>query len=229
MKLHTIALIALTGSPAFATSLSFSCLTNNVAGACQSIASQLFLNVSEQPSQMVQFEFKNLGPTASSITDIFWDLGTTELFSAIVTVNSGTGTNYASSKPGSLPAGNTINFTADFMVEPASKGGKSSNGINPGEWLQVNFALNKTKTYLDVQNALMAGGTSGLRIGMHVQSIAPAGNSESLVNMVLQPPPPMLNTPEPATMAMIGGGLAALFWARRKQIGSAIRGTKTQT
>ena len=73
------------------------------------------------------------------------------------------------------------------------------NGVDPGEWVQINFDLIGGSSIDDVLSELNDG---TLRIRLHVISIE-GGSSESAVNV-----------PEPATILLLGLGTLLL---RRKR------------
>lgn len=151
----------------------------------------------------VQFIFRNSGPAASSITDVYFDDGT---LLGIASVTGGTGVDFSQgASPGDLPGGNTIGFdtTAGFSAD--SNPPAQPNGVNPGEELTIVFDLINGLTVQDTINALNSG--IDLRIGIHVQGFADGG-SESFVN-----------TPVPdggTTAVLLGLGVLGLAGLRRK-------------
>ena len=74
-KLLLIFSILLTASTVFATTFSFQNITNNNATNAATGESQLFVNVTDAGPNLVSFYFGNIGPLASSITDIYFDSG----------------------------------------------------------------------------------------------------------------------------------------------------------
>jgi hypothetical protein len=178
--------------------VTFTRLTNV---ADSNVASQLRLNIqdlgysSTTNSWSVRFVFRNVGSTASSITDIYFDDGS--LVGSTFGLDFGSGVKYSkNANPGDLPGGNAINFNTSAGLSADSDSGApgvKENGVNNAtatsttEWLQFDFDLKDGQKYADTIRALMKardGGwtndvTGGLRIGLHVQSIGTSGKSDS--------------------------------------------------
>ena len=200
-----LGLVALTALPAQADTFGFVNITNNnVADA--GTAGQYSVDVDAGGAGQVVFTFRNAGPADSSITDVYFDDGTL-LGIASCCADSGAGVSYsAPASPGDLPGGNTVGFqtTAGFSAD--SNPPTQPMGVNPGEFVAITFNLLAGKTVADTIAAL---GTGELRIGIHVQGFE-GGGSESFVN----DGPPI---PEPATMFLMGTGLAGIgAWARKR-------------
>jgi hypothetical protein len=175
----------------------------NITNTTNSIGpGQLMVDVNPGPGGTVSFLFTNLGPIASSITDVYFDDGT---LLGIATINNGAGVNYsAGASPPNLPGGNLLAVpfvtTAGFSAD--SNPPAQPNGVNPGEQLEILFNLLSGQTFADTIAALQQGLTNpaapgSLRIGIHVQAIGPTGDSDSFVNV-----------PEPnvALLAMVAFG-----------------------
>ncbi|WP_165250220.1 PEP-CTERM sorting domain-containing protein [Paludisphaera soli] len=216
-----VALAATTWAAPSASALSttYALSTNITNNGNSYVGNQLFVDVNDvagQPQQ-VDFVFRNVGPVASSITDVYFDDGTL-LTLLSTTVNSSAGVAFsAGASPGNLPGGNAVNFqtTAGFSADSDSP--VSTNGVNPGEYLTVRFALQGVQTYASVINALALGlanpgvnYTGALRIGVHVQAISPQGGSDSYING--EP------VPEPSTLAIAGlGALGMIGYGLRRR------------
>lgn len=165
------------------TSYAFNCLTNNNAANCGAGQAQLFMDVSNtvNPNQVL-FEFRDVGPAASSIADIYFDDGS---LLGIAQVYNMPGVSFSvGASPGNLPGANAAGpafvTTAGFSAD--SDAPVSPNGVNPGEKVGILFDLISGQTYANVLNALgIAGGANGLRVGVHTQSFT-NGGSESFVN-----------------------------------------------
>lgn len=163
--------------------LGFNNITNNNVANAAAGEAQLSVEVNAFGNQ-VDFIFRNVGPAASSITDVYFDDGPPNTLLSIASVINGPGVSFSQgASPGNLPGGNnasppfqtTVGFSADSNppVQP--------NGVNPGEEVTIRFNLVSGKSFADVQNAITQGGASGLRVGIHVQGFA-GGGSESFVN-----------------------------------------------
>jgi hypothetical protein len=176
-----------TGMPVQAEILTFNnCSTNN-AGDVAIGEAQMQVEVTDLGGEQVLFTFRNLGPNASSITDVYFDDGT---LLGIANIINGSGVNFSQdASPPNLPAANdcpggAFQTTAGFLAD--SDPPAQPNGVNPGESLGVVFDLQAGKTFNDV---LIDLSTGALRIGIHVQGYA-SGGSEAFVNNPPPPPPP---------------------------------------
>lgn len=180
---------------------------------------QLFVEVVDHVSQ-VNFIFTNIGPLASSITDVYFDDGTL-LGIASITGALGLVEFSQLATPPDLPGGNnvvppfvtTAGFSADSdpPVQPL--------GVNPGEFLGVTFNLQGGGTHQDVIDELTSG---ELRISIHVQGYS--GGSESFVNNgVFEPPtepptePPSAVIPAPGAILLGTIGIGVVGWLRRRR------------
>lgn len=200
--LGVLAATCLAATPASALSLGFYCITNNLAGDCAIGEAQMSVDVTDIGGGQVSFLFSNAGPSASSITDIYFDDGT---LLGIASVNSGPGTDFAQgASPPNLPGADNVSppfqVTAGFLAD--SDPPVQPNGANPGEWVEIIFDLDGGGTFADVIDELTTG---ELRIGIRVQGYA-SGGSESLINVPV---------PEAGTIGLLGAGLAALAARRR--------------
>ena len=173
----------LASSPAQALQFNFNNITHDNAVNKLTGERQLLVDVTDSSgkenlaSNNVLFKFSNVGPFASSITQIYFD-NSTVLKSMGTIADSGAGVDFEASTKGgmNLPGGHTVNFLSDFKIQPT--GPVSQNGVNPGEWVSVLFNLSPSKTLNDVFNDLKSG---SLRVGMHVQAFSDGG-SEAFVN-----------------------------------------------
>ncbi len=214
--LGLLCVLVATSPAAHAVSYGFQNITRNSAANAAAGEAQLFMDVTDAGSGRVSFVFTNLGPAASSITDVYFDDGTLLGISSVI---NGPGVNFSEgAAPKDLPGRNNIDprfrTTKDFSAD--SNPPTQPNGVNPGERLELITELINGRTFADTIAALAAGGVDGgLRVGIHVQGFA-NGGSESFVNgrALPPPPPPGPVVPEPSSallaaiaFGMVGGSL----------------------
>lgn len=177
-------------------------ITNNRSADTAIGAAQLSVEVTSAGSGLVDFMFRNIGGSASSITDIYFD---DYVLLQYHSLTNGSGVRFARyASPSELPGANNLNpdfnttsglaFDSDSPVQP--------NGVNPGEWLRIRFSLRNNQTFADVLSDLTLG---ALRVGLHVQGFA-GGGSESFVNTPTPVPVPL---PGAAALGVLGLGLSA--------------------
>jgi hypothetical protein len=223
MKLLSSGLMGLALTSLFATSAGAGVITTygfptRLTNGGPNVGSQLTVDVEAAAlnSTVVDFTFRNAGPLASSITDIYFEDGT---LLGISTITNSAGVEFAvGASPGNLPSGQTASppfqATAGFTADSTSP--TQPNGVNPGEWVKITFNLINGRTYANTIAAIAAGAVDGgLRMGIHVQGLS-NGGSDSYINGP-NPVPDPSSVPDGGTTAMmLGGALLAIAGVRRK-------------
>ena len=193
-------------TPSHADQFSFSCITGNSATNCNILETQIFLDVTADANpNLVNFLFTNTGPAASSITDVYFSDLSPALLGLPSYFTFSTGVSFsAGCSPGNLPGGGgSFGFTTSYCADSDSP--TQPNGVNPTEWLNIQYTLQGDETFADVIAAL---NNETYRVGVHVQGFA-NGGSEAGVHRV----------PEPSTMLLSVVGLASIaapFRRRRR-------------
>jgi len=183
---------------------SFENTTNNSATNAAIGENQLFADVSDAGGGQVLFTFRNIGPEASSITDVYFDDGA---LLSMVAISNSAGVQFAQdATPSNLPGGNSISpsFITIAGLSADSDAPVQPNGVNPGESLGIKFNLQSGATYNDVLSGLDDG---SLRIGIHVQGFADGG-SESFVNDGV--------IPAPGAVLLASFGMLCVGWFRKR-------------
>jgi hypothetical protein len=195
--LGTFAACLLLAGPAAAVTIGFDCLTNNLAGDCSIGEDQLTVEITDLGGGSVRFHFRNSGPLASAISEVYFDDGSLLLLSTVI---DGPGVDFEQdANPPNLPGGENavppFQVTEGFLAQSVPS--TLINGVGPGEWVKVDFTLQGGQGYADVISELVTG---ELRIGLHVIGFQ-SGGSESFINNPV---------PEPGTVLLLGAGLVAL-------------------
>jgi hypothetical protein len=160
---------------------------------------QMMLEVTDSGGGNLLFTYSNLGPSASSITDIYIDDADGPLMELLTIHNTPGSVEFSAfPTPADLPRGKNLDppFVTVLCFSADSDPPAQPLGINPYESLSIEYSLVSGATLASVLGELDDG---TVRIGLHVQGYGSAG-SESFILV-----------PEPATLSLLTlGGLALL-------------------
>lgn len=186
---------------------SFDNITNTIPANVAIGQAQLSVEVTDPGDNQVLFTFDNTGDDACSIAEIYFDDGS---LLGIPYLIDGPGVDFkVGANPPNLPNGDNADpdFDATAAFSSQANNPAPKKGVNPGEWLGIKFDLQDGLTFAAVLTDLDNG---DLRIGLHVTAFD-LGESESFINNPI-------STPIPATVWMLGAGLAGLIGIRRKLV-----------
>ena len=192
-------------TPGHATTVTFG-FTDNITDANPYVGNQLFVDIATtaDPAK-VSFTFRNTGPIASFIGAIYL-VNSPLLFSNSPAPNIGnhTGVQFnPGASPDHLPGPSGSGFDKDSIWFSADAH-PAANGINPGESLEIVFALLGGFDFNSVIDAVLA---NTLRLGLHVQGITGKnGGSDSYV---------LTTTPLPGALPLFATGLVSFSFLRR--------------
>jgi hypothetical protein len=191
---------------------SFVNITNNNAGNAAIGEAQLFVELLDPGPGQITFAFTNIGPAASSITDVYFDDGALLGIASIINTPGLVEFSQLATPP-DLPGGNTV--TPPFMTTAGFSADSDPPvqplGVNPGESLGIIFDLQPSKDFADVVDNLASG---TLRIGIHVQGF-PNGGSESFINNGIVDGNGKI--PAPGALILGGIGMGCVGWLRRRR------------
>jgi len=162
---------------------------------------QMSMEVTDAGFGRVLFTFRNAGPEASSITDIYVDDGSL-LTLAVIHNTTGSVEFSPDPAPPNLPRAQNVVpvFVADASLSADSDSPTQPMGINPYESLGIEYTISAGADFQTVIDELNTG---VMRIGIHVQGYDSEG-SESFIN----------KTPEPVTAMFLAIG--AILTVRRR-------------
>jgi hypothetical protein len=177
---------------------------------CPAVATQMTMTLSDQGSGSTLLRFENTGPTASTITAIYLQIGGL-LSSLAFQSDSGAGVDMsvtATPTPASLPGGRSLTppFVKTTGAFHADRNSNRANGIDPGEFLQLLGTRSSGTSHAQLVAAFVTPNANGVaRAGLHVQGIGPADGSDAMISIV------------PAALPLLASGLLALGWMARRR------------
>lgn len=183
--------------PAAGALIPVTAITNN-SGMSATVASQVQVDVTDAGGGLVDITVRNKGDSFSDfvITQFYIDDEVPPLLADYDTLPANWGT---PGTPPNLPSGGNVSFFADYNSDADNP--QTKNGIDLGESATFTMTLANDIDYLTLLDAMYAETT---RIGLHIQSIGPGGQSDSFVTV-----------PEPGSLALIGFAGAIIVRRRR--------------
>jgi len=204
-----LVMVSLCGVLMAGPTFSFTNITNNNAANAAAGEAQLSVELFDLGSS-ASFVFSNSGPNPSSITDIYFDDGSTSIFAAVIGLsdidNSDPGVAFSPlATPGNLPGGNADpwNFSTTAGLSADSDAPAQPNGVNPGETVGITLDFVGGATFDDLLNEMATG---DFRIGLHVQGFANGGSEAFITDG-----PPTVPVPGALMLAAIGIGCVSFL------------------
>ena len=173
----------------------FDCISTGAPTDCAILEAQLSVNVTAgvEPNQ-VAFQFTNSGPSASSISEIYFQ-DPIPLLGALYSISSSAGVSYTSNcNPNNLPGGAPLGFTTTYCAE---RSGNQQTGVNPGESVTIIYTL---QSGYDLDDVLAAINDGSYRMGLHVIGFADRGSVSGIDT-------PNTSVPEPTSLLFVTTGL----------------------
>ncbi len=187
---------------------------------------QFFMDLLDESARQVRFDLRNTGPTASSITEVFFEDRGGELepvFASVTPVTvAGSGVTFA--KTGTTSALVFSELFEPFTVTPeltlTATAPVVTNGIGPGESLRLVGNLTDDIVTSQLMSRLENG---TVRVALRAQGFPDGGTATFLNNTTSVVTPSVLPTPTPGVipapgailLASLGAGLVG--WLRRRR------------
>lgn len=206
--ISTVAILS--GAAVYADYFAFTSITAN-APQREIVADQLFIGVNTLDTNHSGVLFTNIGPEASSITEVYFgsnlellSLNIDSELGSSIDVNFRIDGAHPSNPPGAQEFANWWMITVAAAESVPQSGGQAKNGISPLEYLELQLSYSSDSTLSEL---LQAG---EVQVAMHVTALD-GGYSDTFVNTQSA-----TLIPEPASALLIGiSGVLFAFVRRR--------------